>query len=453
MGGSDAAVPRLDPNATVWRLRQDLVIRRSADPSRVVVQGAHGVLELHESELSVARMLDGRRQVSEVLDSAARLGIPVDVPGLARLVALLERHGCIARTDALAPDEGPRTTWPPRLVWDDGVRTLFQNAVRLMRLGALDEARGQLEALLQLDPNLEEAKDLLALVGQGRGLEAPPVGYPRDEPRRRLLGVSIAAGLMALALGGAALWLVLEHLRQPVAMNPLVTPGPAAWIASDTAPTPGGTTPTAVRMVPSLPAGAVVSATVERRWRPVLAEVRAPRAGRLEWERGTLATVARGERLGFVSGEGDDSPALLAARARVSELTRLAATDPIYADFLEREKAEVARHEAASRQVMVAASGGTLLQRARPGQVREGEVVAQIEDAEAWSVVATLEQSPPASAACAVVGGAARERAPCRITSTEAGHGRWRVQALVVEPAPWLAREEDADLQLGGSPR
>jgi len=93
------------------------------------------------------------------------------------------------------------------------------------------------------------------------------------------------------------------------------------------------------------------------------------------------------------------------------------------------------------------------VQRARPGPVREGEVVAQIEDAEAWSVLATLDQSPPSSAACAVVADVSRERAPCRVTSIEASHGRWLVQALVLEPAPWLAREEKVDLQLGGSAR
>jgi hypothetical protein len=444
MGGTDPGVPRLDPTATVWRLRQDLVVRRGSDPSRVVLQSADDAVELHEAELSVARMLDGRRHVSEVLESAARLGIPVDVPGLARLIALLEKHGCIARGEALEDGEGARTTWPPRLAWSDSIRALFQNAVRLMRLGALADARAQLEAILELDPNLEEAKDLLALVGQGRGLEAPPVGYARGEPRRGMLAGLAVAGVLALALSGAALWLVIEHLEQPLPMHPLITPGPV--VLTDAGH--GASGPAAASPGDSGAAKGAPSAPIERRWRPVLAELRAPRAGRLEWERETSATVARGERLGSVGDAGSETPGLLAARARVGELTRLAATDAVYTEFLERERAEVARQEAASRHVVVAAAAGTLVLRAGPGPVRADELLAEIHETGAWSVAATLEQAAAAGAPCEVVGAAPAERAPCRVTGAAARHGRWLVQALVLEPAPWLGGEGEAALEL-----
>ena len=76
--------PSLSAQETAPSLRDDLVVARGAAPGQFEVRDPRGggTLILYDVELQVARMLDGRRRIAEVLENADRLGIPVDLAGL-----------------------------------------------------------------------------------------------------------------------------------------------------------------------------------------------------------------------------------------------------------------------------------------------------------------------------------------------------------------------------------
>ncbi|MFZ5444424.1 MAG: hypothetical protein ACOZQL_30815 [Myxococcota bacterium] len=153
------ALPDIErPEDTVPRLRGDLIISRSAQ-SRGTVEvrdpASDRSFTLYDFEVSIARMLDGRRSASEVLAAANRLGIPVN---LATLRAFLQQLRAYRFIDERVT--GGDTTWPPRQEWTQEVRELYQSALRLLRQGRYDEALGYVEAMQAADPENAEAKSL-----------------------------------------------------------------------------------------------------------------------------------------------------------------------------------------------------------------------------------------------------------------------------------------------------
>ena len=143
-------------------LRGDLIITKSKN-SRGTLEVKDPLTErtftLYDFEVSIARMLDGKRSAADVLAAANRLGIPVTLPTLKTFLQQLRAYQFIDQTR-----QGGETTWPRRRPWAAGVRELYQSALRLMRSGKYDEARGYVDALVEADPENEEAAALRARI-------------------------------------------------------------------------------------------------------------------------------------------------------------------------------------------------------------------------------------------------------------------------------------------------
>jgi len=145
-------------------LRADLTVRRREASSLLDVTDPRNgkTFPLYDFELSLARMLDGKRLWREVVEAGQRLGIPVDLVSLGQFVSQLDRYGFLAPpgTPPPGPGEG-QSTWAPRRKWDEGLRALFQSGMRMHRQGRYAEAANYFEAMLQQDPQNPEASEML----------------------------------------------------------------------------------------------------------------------------------------------------------------------------------------------------------------------------------------------------------------------------------------------------
>jgi hypothetical protein len=166
-----------EPGDIVPKLRGDLIITKSTT--------SKGTLEvkdpltsrsftLYDFEVSIARMLDGKRSAAEVLDAANRLGIPVTLPTLKTFLQQLRAYQFIDLSAV-----GGESTWPKRKEWPVGVRELYQSALRLMRAGKFDEALGYAEAMVAADPGNDEAVALKKRI-MDEALGATELSVPFD---------------------------------------------------------------------------------------------------------------------------------------------------------------------------------------------------------------------------------------------------------------------------------
>jgi hypothetical protein len=402
----------------------------------------------YEFELSVARMLDGRRRAAEVLANAERLGIPVDLEGLGQFIRQLELYGFLAAPGSPHPSLGDGARG--RTAWDEETRTLYRAGVRLMHLGRPKEASGYFTTILEAHPENTQAAELLAAIGQGLLLEARPLRAPAAGPgaaaaRKRRPAAAIGLAAAAGALLAAALLALL--LRRPEAPAPPLAAGAAAPSVQAGPPAPG--TPPAAP-----PATRWRGAPVERRWRPVAATVVAPAAGAFTWRTDLGRTLAAGEPLGTLRIPDPEAPPSPAQQARLDELARLSAQDPVYREFLEREQAELAAARARGREVPVMAPAVGLLRRvAGPAaQVARAEVLAQLLDPGAWRLEVEVSEPPPLDAACEVAGDAEADRAACRVLEVGGGKGG-RMVTLAVDGAPWLEQARAPYVRLEPPPR
>jgi hypothetical protein len=153
----------LSPDDVVPRLRSDVVIAEAPAGmgGELVDIKPHGgdVLHLHAFELSLARMLDGRRRAQEVIDRAVQLGLPIGLPGLRGFIRELEEHRLVAIGGG-----GP-SPWQERTAWRASERALFQAALRAARQGQVSEARRALNQLLVTAPRNSEARTLRSVLG------------------------------------------------------------------------------------------------------------------------------------------------------------------------------------------------------------------------------------------------------------------------------------------------
>ncbi|MBX5483554.1 MAG: HlyD family efflux transporter periplasmic adaptor subunit [Myxococcaceae bacterium] len=148
-------------------LRSDLSIALKPDSPGLYEVGRRGdsrTFTMYDFEVSIARMLNGRRTVAELIESAARIGIPVSLESFQKFVRQLEAYGFLTEAEAEPPLAEDEATWVPRAEWKPEVRELFQSALRTFRKNWLVEARGYLEALLQISPEVSEAIELLARI-------------------------------------------------------------------------------------------------------------------------------------------------------------------------------------------------------------------------------------------------------------------------------------------------
>ncbi|MBS2028481.1 MAG: HlyD family efflux transporter periplasmic adaptor subunit [Deltaproteobacteria bacterium] len=159
----------LSPQDVVPALRADLelgdpVPGRGEGDIRLSHPQTGKALVLKGVEVSVARMLDGRRTADDVINAAAKIGIPMKLQGLNGFIHKLEREGLLVEAPAPRPDG--ISTWEPRAEWSVEVRTLFQAALRAARAEDFASARSRLEQLLAISPDTAEAKGLLQWVMQ-----------------------------------------------------------------------------------------------------------------------------------------------------------------------------------------------------------------------------------------------------------------------------------------------
>ncbi len=205
------------PEDAVPRLRRDLLVTpnpRGAVLFDAVLPGTERVLGLYEYEVSIARMLDGRRSASALVAAAAHIGIPLSFESLGTFLRRLHAYDFLeapgTRSANGLPEHGP---WAPRVQWTPEIRAHFQSALRAFREERFEAARAQLDALAKLQPDLPEASSLRARIderlGAGAGLtvttgpaiprtmtaELPSRARPK---RRRVSALAAAVGTAAV---------------------------------------------------------------------------------------------------------------------------------------------------------------------------------------------------------------------------------------------------------------
>lgn len=422
----------LGPDDRVPLFRGDLVVQKGASPGLFDVEDpvSGRRFTLYEFELTVGRMLDGRRTVAEVVANGVRLGIPVDVPGLNQFVRQMWNYGFLADGEP-PPGAWPAGggTWSERKVWDEETRALFQTGLRLMRLGRGGDARSYFEAILDGDPDNPEATEMLGLLDAGRAPTAAPLGGARPDAvaaaRRRRRAVTLVTVALAAGAAGALTVSALRPAQTALAPEPTQLPAPAP----------------AARPPASLPASH--TGRVVQRVHPRLADVVAPGAGRVVFVAADGARVARGERIAALHVEvpAPPDPAL---ERRIAELGRLAGQDAVYQDFLEkaRRDRERARERREVREVAIVAPAAGRLARG-PEAARSaaaGEAVGHVLDPARWWLTFSVDAAPPSDALCEVLGDLPAERAPCRVVARSAAGERVDLVAEVAaRDAPWLA--------------
>lgn len=119
---------------------------------------------LYDFELSIARMLNGVRTVAEVSETAAKIGIPVTPATLSRFIRQMRAYGFIAEQ---APAQ--KHFWDQRRQWSAEVRGLYQGALRLYRASRYEDCLEYLGALLEIDPENADAKELKQRVDEALG--------------------------------------------------------------------------------------------------------------------------------------------------------------------------------------------------------------------------------------------------------------------------------------------
>lgn len=421
---------RLGLTDSVPVFRGDLQIGKGAatglfevgDPST----GRH--FTLYEFELSIARMLDGRRHASDVIENGVRLGIPVDLDGLNKFIRQLWRYGFLAQPGAApAPVEGEETGWGERVKWDEATRTLFQTGLRLMRQGRPADAESYFHAVLDADPSNEDAKELLAAVARGDSLAAAPIGR-RAAPvkaRPRLSGarVALAAGSVALVAAAAAAGVFLQQrprirITQGPPQPPIVLPAAPQGAAPGAPP---GVLPGAPRTPPGAPAGLLPgpparptawrTAAVLRREPLRVAELAAPADGTVLWKRKAGEGVKQGDRIGTL-------------RRRAGRGAReLALTAP--------------------------GAGALALAVADRAAVRSGAPLASVVDPRVWIVEAFADGEPPASDAACELRGDAVERLPCKVEGRRPREGGSELTIRAeAEAAPWVGSSRSLRVRL-----
>jgi hypothetical protein len=155
-------------------------VKRSADVFDVEDPKTGKRFQLYDFEVSLARMLNGRRQALEIVEEGSRLGIPITLETLHTFLRQLERYGFLVPDDGReAPvTEGP---WDKRDSWDPALRELYQGGLRLLRVGRPAEAKSYFEAMLETDPQNPQALEMCALA-EYQIVHGPPGLRPAGAP-------------------------------------------------------------------------------------------------------------------------------------------------------------------------------------------------------------------------------------------------------------------------------
>lgn len=140
----------------VPRIRGDLLIvqaPRSRSVFHVADPKSNRAFGLFDTEVSVARMLDGKRKVKDVIENAAKLGVEVSIDSLQHFISHLKSYRFI--------DQGMRegeSTWPARQQWTEEERQLYQASMKSLREGHFAEALSFAESLEAASSSKDEAR-------------------------------------------------------------------------------------------------------------------------------------------------------------------------------------------------------------------------------------------------------------------------------------------------------
>ena len=342
------AAAKPSPEDTVRLFRRDLnVARRPSSSLFEVTDPVSGkAFPLYDFEVSIARMLDGRRRYSEIVEAGQRLGIPINFASLVLFLRQLEVYGFLAASGSHLKESREASVWAPSREWDEALRALFQSGLRMHRHGRYAEAANYFEAMLQQDPQNPEAAEMLEQARQRMSnavldeeedsaresdpsqvslselmLQDPsePLEFSDDaaaakawewmqSKSRKPIVVAGAAllGLGALVAGGV--W-YFQSLKPQTSSR--VSEGPpkgriaaAASSKSLDPPRPASPSPVTISSpVPLPPAKSKpkwIEVKVERHKRTKIADLRAPANGLLRWKTASRHPVRRGEVVGNV---------------------------------------------------------------------------------------------------------------------------------------------------------
>jgi len=495
-GGAAAPAPfslvELAPSSRVPLFKPSLRLDHGDRPGIMHVQDpAIGKrATLYDFEISIARMLDGKRRAAEVVKASGKLGIPVDLAGLNKFLRQLDAYGFLSGGTADDPKvHGGEGLWPQRRVWDEETRTLYQTGLRLMRHGRRDEAASYFEAVLDADPGNPDATTALARLRSGENLQPGKIGAraafslsPNGEPAAHDSGASAktrgrtALAVLALVLtlaatafvvgrrGASPPTLAAPDSTAPVAVK-LATPPPtlaalpALPAARDASVPPAAPQPTEATPTSEAPLNAPAptrAALARRRWHPTLAKVIATGPGILQWQRRTTTPVVRGEDVGRINAvKKAAGPTAAAANKKVADLEQLAKTDPVYNDFLEsaRRDLRALSIDTASATAITAPAAGLLELVAKMGAaVQKGDVLAHIVDDGKWQVEAVLDGSLPARhSGCEIIGDTRSDSVACELVDTRLEAARPVVIVNASGKAPWLLWAKNVYVRLGAA--
>lgn len=241
LGRTPPVVPGAVVPPLAVKLETDIVPTFRGDLRLVPAQGTRGIIHvvdplsdraftLYDFEVSIARMLNGRRSAHDVLLAADRIGVPLTLASLRAFIVQLRTFRFLDARPARTP-----TTWDPRRAWSDEVRDLYQQALKLARRGDRHEAMSCLESVLDLDPNNEDAMALNARLADTSG--QPAIGTTFDMLHAKappeLMGPAVKPEY-PLAQGGVDPFEALDPVADPAPREPEpVGNGPALWPVSE----------------------------------------------------------------------------------------------------------------------------------------------------------------------------------------------------------------------------
>jgi hypothetical protein len=255
---------------------------------------------------------------------------------------------------------------------------------------------------------------------------------------RWVLAIALAM-IATTAIGVGIGWLLFARSRDgqhgagagPAGAAPTAAAGPVEGAASG-----------APASAPSH-AIAVDVAVLEHR---VLAPVTSPARGEVSLSTvQTARPVHKGDKLFEVRRRREPAPEAAQLAARVAELEKLAAHDPLYESFLARARDDYKRAQRSDLSASIRASADGLAEprASRGDHVDLGDTLAVVTDPATWIARAPLQAGVTPEWTCAISDGTSR--APCRIEQLSA---REITASAHASDAPWLGAERKPRLLL-----
>ncbi|MBL9037040.1 MAG: hypothetical protein JNG84_00870 [Archangium sp.] len=441
----------LAPSDLLPAFRADLVVRADK-PGRFLVgdRDVGTFISMHDFELSLARLLNGKRTAAEVVGTGERLGLPVTMETLNTFIQRFQANGFLLPVGKAPTATKATSTWRKRRKWTTGVRELFRSGMRLLNQGRPADAKPFFKALLEADPKNTAANETLKRLGGRTRAPLPahperppsssPTPVPRDPSRPPVwFMVLVVTGLMAA--GATVSWLVLS-LGDDDPPEVLPPPLPAVPVA-----------------LPELDAGPPQphvwvshAVTVQAR---ALADVVAPASGRFWPNPVDRRDVTVGKPVGSLRRTATGlRDAIAGARRVVTELEAANEDTDVPDESLQRARDALNRlvkESNANSPVVAPADGHFVPESEAPSNVVAGQRLGIVVDGTTWAVKASFPEPPAPDAVCTVSNGLDGGVASCLVITTSGAGAATDVSAHVaVSDAPWLDASMPVTMQLTG---